>query len=65
MVRKRLDAIERGKGFGNGRVVRNLFEATLGAQASRVVKIEDVTNEQLCELTAADVEAAPAPEADV
>ena len=58
-VRARLDAIERGKGFGNGRVVRNLFEATLGSQANRVVGIKDVTDEQLCALTADDVRAAP------
>ena len=61
-VRTRIDAIERGKGFGNGRLVRNLFEATLGAQASRVVKIKDVTDEQLSTITADDVMAAPTPE---
>jgi len=64
-VRTRLDAIERGKGFGNGRVVRNLFEASIGAQASRIVKMKDVTNEQLAELQAADILAAATPEADV
>lgn len=58
-VRARVDAIERGKGFGNGRVVRNLFEATLSTQASRVIAILDVTNDQLCTLTAEDVKAAP------
>ena len=62
-VRTRLDAIERGKGFGNGRVVRNLFEATLGSQANRVVAVKDVTNEQLCALTADDVRAAPSVDA--
>jgi hypothetical protein len=62
-VRRRLDAMPRDRGFGNGRVVRNLFEAAIGAQANRVVGITDVTNEQLCELTADDVEAAPAVDA--
>jgi hypothetical protein len=62
-VRARLDAMPRGKGFGNGRVVRNLFEATLGAQANRVVGIEHVTDAQLCELTPEDVAAAPAVDA--
>lgn len=64
-VRTRIDAIERGKGFGNGRLVRNLFEATIGVQASRVVKIKDITNEQLVCITAPDVEAAPTPEAAI
>ena len=62
-VRHRLDAMPRDRGFGNGRVVRNLFEATIGAQANRIVGIKDVTDEQLCELTADDVKAAPAVDA--
>jgi SpoVK/Ycf46/Vps4 family AAA+-type ATPase len=62
-VRARLDAIERGVGFGNGRVVRNLFEATLGSQASRILEIKDVTNEQLSAITAEDVQQAHTPEA--
>jgi Holliday junction resolvasome RuvABC ATP-dependent DNA helicase subunit len=64
-VRGRIDRIDRGKGFGNGRLVRNLFEATIGVQASRVVKIKDITDEQLVALTAADVDAAPEPEAAI
>jgi Holliday junction resolvasome RuvABC ATP-dependent DNA helicase subunit len=62
-VRHRLDAMPRDRGFGNGRVVRNLFEASIGAQANRVISIKDVTDEQLCELTADDVKAAPAVDA--
>jgi energy-coupling factor transporter ATP-binding protein EcfA2 len=62
-VRARVDAVEHGKGFGNGRFVRNLFEATLSTQASRVIHITDVTNDQLCTLTADDVKAAPDAEA--
>ena len=64
-VRARLDAVPRGKGFGNGRVVRNLFEASLATHASRVVDIEDVTDEQLCAITPEDVLAAADPEAAV
>jgi hypothetical protein len=59
-VRTRLDAIPRDKGFGNGRVVRNLFEAAIGAQANRVVTIKDVTDAQLCELTPEDIRLAVA-----
>jgi hypothetical protein len=56
------DAQPRDKGFGNGRLARNLFEASMAAQASRLVQLEEPTNEQLCELTAADITAAaPAP----
>jgi hypothetical protein len=62
-VRHRLDAMPRDRGFGNGRVVRNLFEAAIGAQANRVIAIKDVTDEQLCELTAGDVKAAPSVDA--
>ena len=64
-VKARIDAIERGKGFGNGRVVRNLFEATLGTQASRVIHIKDITDEQLSTITADDVKKAPTPEASL
>ena len=41
--------------FGNARGVRNLFEQVLVAQANRVVSIENVTKEQLMQLTAEDV----------
>ena len=58
-VRARFEAEPRGKGFGNARLARNLFEAMVAAQASRVVGIEDVTDAQLCALTPADVDAVP------
>jgi len=57
-VRARLDAAPRDKGFGNARLARNLFEATVAAQASRIVRLGDVSDEQLQQLTADDVEAA-------
>ena len=49
-----------GISFGNGRGVRNLFEKILVQQANRLATMENVTREDLMELTAADVEAAPA-----
>ena len=48
----------RDRGFGNGRLVRNLFEAAVSAQASRVVELGDVSDEVLITLEAADI---PAP----
>ena len=54
-LREWFDAQPRDKGFGNGRVARNLFEAAVARQASRVVALKDPTNEQLCELQPADV----------
>ncbi|MEA3078158.1 MAG: hypothetical protein QOF60_3066 [Actinomycetota bacterium] len=54
-ARSYLDAQVRDKGFGNGRLVRNLFEATMAHQASRLVAIANPTNEQLMELLPEDV----------
>ncbi|HVL07191.1 MAG TPA: AAA family ATPase [Acidimicrobiales bacterium] len=48
----------RDRGFGNARLVRNLFEAAVSAQATRVVELGDVTDQVLVTLEAADV---PAP----
>lgn len=49
------DAQPRDKGFGNARLSRNLFEAAVANQASRVVTLEAPTDEQLCELVPDDV----------
>ncbi len=57
-VRAWFAAQPRDKGFGNGRVARNLFEFCVARQASRVVQIEGPSDEQLTTLTAEDV---PAP----
>jgi Cdc6-like AAA superfamily ATPase len=58
-----LDAVPRDKGFGNGRLVRNLFEAAMAAQASRIVasKEKDPSNDELVALTPEDIAAATAP----
>ncbi|HWI04588.1 MAG TPA: AAA family ATPase [Acidimicrobiales bacterium] len=45
----------RDRGFGNARLVRNLFEAAVSAQATRVVELGDVTDQVLVTLEAADV----------
>jgi hypothetical protein len=47
----------RGTGFGNGRLARNLFEAMVANQASRLVSLDSPTDEQLTTLTAADIPA--------
>lgn len=54
-VRAWLDAQPRHKGFGNGRAVRNLFEAAVARQATRVVQLTDPTDQELVTLTGADI----------
>ncbi len=56
-VRGHLDAVPRDKGFGNGRVSRNLFEAAVARQASRIVEIDDPTDVDLTTLDASDIPA--------
>jgi hypothetical protein len=50
----------RNKGFGNGRLARNLFEDALGRHATRIVAVTDPSDEQLCTLAVDDI-APPAP----
>ena len=45
----------RDRGFGNARLVRNLFEAAVSAQATRVVELGDVTDQVLVTLEAEDI----------
>ncbi len=45
----------RDRGFGNARLVRNLFEAAVSVQASRVVELGEVSDEVLVALEAADI----------
>lgn len=45
-------------GFGNARAVRNLFEAAVAHQASRLMEAANLSDEQLVTLTGADVRAA-------
>jgi AAA lid domain/ATPase family associated with various cellular activities (AAA) len=59
-LRRHLAAQTRDRGFGNGRLARNLFEAAVANQASRLVKIDEPTDEQLTTLTAEDI---PVPDA--
>jgi Cdc6-like AAA superfamily ATPase len=58
-VQEHLASRPRTQGFGNARLVRNLFEAAVANQASRVVQLPEVSDEALVALEAADI---PAPE---
>jgi AAA+ superfamily predicted ATPase len=55
VVRAWLAAQPRDRGFGNGRLARNLFESAVANQASRLVAIDGPTDDQLTTLTAADI----------
>jgi hypothetical protein len=54
-VRGWLAAQPRDRGFGNGRLARNLFEAAVANQATRLVALDHPSDEQLTTLTAADI----------
>ena len=54
-VRAFVAAQPRDRGFGNARLVRNLFEAAVARQATRVVELGDVSDEQLVALEAPDI----------
>ena len=43
-----------GYNFGNGRVVRNIFEAAILNQNDRISQIENLTDGELMELTEDD-----------
>jgi SpoVK/Ycf46/Vps4 family AAA+-type ATPase len=55
MVRHRIGAESRGRGFGNARFVRNLFETAVAHQAMRLAPLHDPSNEQLTTFVAADI----------
>jgi len=61
-------AQDRGKGFGNGRLARNLFEQAIGRQAGRVVDMGQPTDAELTDLLPVDIVAvgtdAPTPETE-
>ena len=59
-VRAWFEAQPRGKGFGNGRLARNLFEEAVGRQASRIVAGTTPTDEQLGAFSPEDIPV-PAP----
>lgn len=52
-----IEAESRGRGFGNGRFVRNVFEAAVGHHALRLADVDeaDVTDEMLTTLTGDDI----------
>ena len=50
---------QRGRGFGNGRLARNLFEAAVARHATRLIEVEDPTDEQLTTLEAVDIASVP------
>lgn len=54
-ARHRFDAVERSKGFGNGRLARNLFEAAVARQARRIVDLESPTDDDLLMLLPEDL----------
>jgi Cdc6-like AAA superfamily ATPase len=56
-VRAWIDAQPRVRGFGNGRLARNLFEAAVARQAGRLVGVDKPSDDQLCTLTVDDVPA--------
>jgi hypothetical protein len=64
-VRTWLAAQPRDRGFGNGRLARNLFEAAVANQATRLVALDHPTDEQLTTLTAADIPPLSADESPV
>jgi SpoVK/Ycf46/Vps4 family AAA+-type ATPase len=46
---------EKDNSFGNGRLVRNIFEKTIERQANRLVKINDINKEMMMTITWEDV----------
>ena len=46
------------RNFGNARYVRNVFEKAIQCQANRISKEKNLTEEQLTELTLADIKKA-------
>jgi Holliday junction resolvasome RuvABC ATP-dependent DNA helicase subunit len=56
-LRTILAATPRDKGFGNARFIRNLFEAAVSNQASRLVHVDEPDPEQLTTLVADDLPA--------
>ncbi|MFP4510443.1 MAG: AAA family ATPase [Spirochaetaceae bacterium] len=46
---------QRSRSFGNGRMVRNLFENIMERQANRISKVSPLTDEILCTITKRDI----------
>jgi stage V sporulation protein K len=47
---------ERNDSFGNGRLVRNIFERTVSQQANRLVKIPEISIEMMRTLLPEDID---------
>ncbi len=45
----------RDKSFGNGRLVRNIFEETIDRQANRLAKLSRISKEMMMEISSEDV----------
>jgi len=54
-LRLRIEAEPRGRGFGNARFVRNVFEEAVGRQAERLAAVAEPTEAELTTLTAVDI----------
>lgn len=54
-LRVGLDRFPRDRSFGNGRLVRNLVEQIVGRHALRLADDQDITDDELTTITAADV----------
>ena len=66
-ARRFFAAQPRDKGFGNGRLARNVFEEAVARQASRIVSLDRPSDEELVTFVPGDVPAPdglPAPDAD-
>ncbi len=50
---------DRGHGFGNGRLARNLFEGAVARHAQRLTDVKDPTDQQLTVLEAHDIASVP------
>jgi len=57
MLKRTLDRVynNREEHFGNARAIRNLFEHAINNQANRLVIDNDITDEELAELTVEDI----------
>jgi hypothetical protein len=50
-----LDGVPREKGFGNARLARNIYEAAVNRHATRVVTLEQPSDDALTTLEAVDI----------
>jgi Cdc6-like AAA superfamily ATPase len=54
-LRSLLDGVPREKGFGNARLARNIYEAAVNRHATRVVTLDQPSDEALTTLDAVDI----------